>query len=157
MAAREAASAPELLGAVAAGEWRYLAEGGAHVVFEHVGASPALRGRVLRVRKAPADAARRPRDAAVHAAADAGLTDAALWAGHPGLDLALDARASPARRQREFAAAVLRPALAGARADAGEVAVVDARFLAALASAAGPPRPPPLLLTTTSKATAFLK
>lgn len=32
-------------------EWKYLAEGGAHIVFAYVGANPVLRGKALRIRK----------------------------------------------------------------------------------------------------------
>ena len=135
-----------LLGSAAAAEWRYLAEGGAHVVLEHRGANPAFARRVLRLRKASRGETVAPRSAAgaSHDADDVqarvGVTDAQLWAGHPGLD-GLETMTAE-ERTRAFVKAVLRPVLSDALTDPGEVVRVDAEFLTAVANAIAPSRPP---------------
>ena len=135
-----------LLGSAAAAEWRYLAEGGAHVVLEHRGANPAFARRVLRLRKASRGEAVAPRSVAgvSHDADDVqarvGVTDEQLWAGHPGLD-GLETMTAE-ERTRAFVRSVLRPVLSDALTDPGEVVRVDAEFLAAVARAIAPSRPP---------------
>ena len=116
------------------------------MVLEHRGANPAFARRVLRLRKASRGEAVAPRSVAgvSHDADDVqarvGVTDAQLWAGHPGLD-GLETMTAE-ERTRAFVRSVLRPVLSDALTDPGEVVRVDAEFLAAVARAIAPSRPP---------------
>ena len=116
------------------------------MVLEHRGANPAFARRVLRLRKASRGETVAPRSAAgaLHDADDVqarvGVTDAQLWAGHPGLD-GLETMTAE-ERTRAFVKAVLRPVLSDALTDPGEVVRVDAEFLTAVANAIAPSRPP---------------
>jgi len=157
-----------MCGSDAACEWRYLAEGAAHMVLAYAGPDPTLARKVLRLRKArrgsgsgggggsggergspptpalPPDDEARVRDTAgAGAGAGTSLTDAQLWAGHPGMQPHFAASTTTADEvSRAFVATVLTPLLGEALADAGDLVHVDDQFLAAVADAASPMRPP---------------
>lgn len=137
---------PRLLtGSASGGDWRYLAEGGAHLVLEYVGQDPTLSCKVLRLGKvkllqgdasgADAGDVRAAKPPTMHL----GITDTQLWAGV--CDASLSRATSEEERTHALVAAVLLPLLGDHLADAGELVRVDNSFLAAVAAAAAPLRP----------------
>jgi inositol-pentakisphosphate 2-kinase len=147
MPARGYVECSATLGAAAAAGWAYLAEGGAHLVLERRDVAdddPNVAGRVLRLRKAKTGTSSSGEDVARDGARDGtletcsnALTDASLWASHPGFE---DAN-SVEDRSWAFAHHVMRPLLGGRFVDPGAFAPVDREFLRAVADAAEPARP----------------
>jgi hypothetical protein len=101
-------------GAADAREWRYLAEGNAHLVLDYAGADPSLARTVLRLRKLRrgdgVSTAGLAATAGAGAGAGAGITDAQLWAGHPAMRVFDPSSAATSKEERThaFVAAVLR-------------------------------------------------
>lgn len=147
MPARGYVECSATLGAAAAAGWAYLAEGGAHLVLERRDVAdddPNVAGRVLRLRKAKTGTSSSGEDVARDGARDGtletcsnALTDASLWASHPGFE---DAN-SVEDRSWAFAHHVMRPLLGGRFVDPGAFAPVDREFLRAVADAVEPARP----------------
>ena len=147
MPARGYVECSATLGAAAAAGWAYLAEGGAHLVLERRDVAdddPNVAGRVLRLRKAKTGTSSSGEDVARDGARDGtletcsnALTDASLWASHPGFE---DAN-SVEDRSWAFAHHVMRPLLGGRFVDPGAFARVDREFLRAVADAVEPARP----------------
>jgi inositol-pentakisphosphate 2-kinase len=135
------------LGAAAAAGWAYLAEGGAHLVLERRDVAdddPNVAGRVLRLRKTKTEPSSFGEDVARDGARDGALeprsnalTDASLWASHPGFENARSAE----DRSWAFAHHVMRPLLGDRFVDPGAFAPVDRAFLRAVADAVEPARP----------------
>ena len=135
------------LGAAAAAGWAYLAEGGAHLVLERRDVAdddPNVAGRVLRLRKTKTEPSSFGEDVARDGARDDALeprsnalTDASLWASHPGFENARSAE----DRSWAFAHNVMRPLLGDRFVDPGAFAPVDHAFLRAVADAVEPARP----------------
>ena len=135
------------LGAAAAAGWAYLAEGGAHLVLERRDVAdddPNVAGRVLRLRKTKTEPSSFGEDVARDGARDGALeprsnalTDASLWASHPGFENARSAE----DRSWAFAHNVMRPLLGDRFVDPGAFAPVDRAFLRAVADAVEPARP----------------
>ena len=135
------------LGAAAAAGWAYLAEGGAHLVLERRDVAdddPNVAGRVLRLRKTKTEPSSFGEDVARDGARDDALeprsnalTDASLWASHPGFENARSAE----DRSCAFAHHVMRPLLGDRFVDPGAFAPVDRAFLSAVADAVEPVRP----------------
>ena len=135
------------LGAAAAAGWAYLAEGGAHLVLERRDVAdddPNVAGRVLRLRKTKTEPSSFGEDVARDGARDDALeprsnalTDASLWASHPGFENARSAE----DRSWAFAHHVMRPLLGDRFVDPGAFAPVDRAFLSAVADAVEPARP----------------
>ena len=135
------------LGAAAAAGWAYLAEGGAHLVLERRDVAdddPNVAGRVLRLRKTKTEPSSFGEDVARDGARDDALeprsnalTDASLWASHPGFENARSAE----DRSWAFAHHVMRPLLGDRFVDPGAFAPVDRAFLSAVAEAVEPARP----------------
>ena len=99
---------------------------------------PNVAGRVLRLRKAKTGTSSSGEDVARDGARDGtletcsnALTDASLWASHPGFE---DAN-SVEDRSWAFAHHVMRPLLGGRFVDPGAFAPVDREFLRAVADA----------------------
>ena len=147
MPARGYVECSATLGAAAAAGWAYLAEGGAHLVLERRDVAdddPNLAGRVLRLRKAKTGTSSSGEDVSRDGARDGtletcsnALTDASLWASHPGFE---DAN-SVEDRSWAFAHHGMRPLLGGRFVDPGAFAPVDREFLRAVADAVEPARP----------------
>ena len=147
MPARGYVECSATLGAAAAAGWAYLAEGGAHLVLERRDVAdddPNVAGRVLRLRKAKTGTSSSGEDVSRDGARDGtletcsnALTDASLWASHPGFE---DAN-SVEDRSWAFAHHVMRPLLGGRFVDPGAFAPVDREFLRAVADAVEPARP----------------
>ena len=105
---------------------------------------PNVAGRVLRLRKTKTEPSSFGEDVARDGARDDALeprsnalTDASLWASHPGFENARSAE----DRSCAFAHHVMRPLLGDRFVDPGAFAPVDRAFLSAVADAVEPARP----------------
>ena len=105
---------------------------------------PNVAGRVLRLRKTKTEPSSFGEDVARDGARDDALeprsnalTDASLWASHPGFENARSAE----DRSWAFAHNVMRPLLGDRFVDPGAFAPVDRAFLSAVAEAVEPARP----------------
>ena len=126
-------------GPSAATEWRYLAEGGAHIILRYLGADETLTCKVLRVRKC-ARAGDSDESVPMYSRSVSSLCfrDAELWADFPALSMG---ERSELQMRHGFVTNTLQPVLGKQFVEIGELVHVNESFLREVAVIAKTSRP----------------